>query len=566
MADTDKLVKVGQLDTVVDEIVNKFGETNGRLNDLNSGLSQNVVSTDIPFEVVTGYQINQTTGVFDSKAGWERTGYIDVSNGISVTVTTEYTLWNCAFYDSNYSMVSFMSIYQNTGALTIPDGASYLALSVASPRLTNVIVTVTRPSFKSNIDKSIADISTKVDFSYVDADCVFVQGALNSNNGSIDTTSAKRIASNFIELLTEKSAIHVAGKYQSNVFFYSVADTSGYISTTGWIDGDYIIGNGVSIPADAENIRITLRNKADTASNISPSDIQNGEFSVEYVSKKADELDLIKYDDLFVPTTNPNIIYVCRDSRVRNDIPPNSKYAIKTTAYNQYDRVRFSVTKTTDGEYVAVHDITINNLAVNPDGTTISSAINTADCSLAELNQYDWGLKYGTQYAGLQVPMLDDCLRLASIYNLSVVLDLKWTVTDADVDALTAMLAKYGQTDAIFFAVNPTNAEKFKAKNKRFSYQYAGTYEQMQTQTANLTALLTGYNHVYLANRPLGTAPTTDIINYACLNNFEIMYSPIEGMTKLIALGFDKGITLMECHYIENIKKSVMDYADSLVE
>jgi hypothetical protein len=34
MADKDKLVKVGQLDTVVDEIVNKFGETNGRLRTL----------------------------------------------------------------------------------------------------------------------------------------------------------------------------------------------------------------------------------------------------------------------------------------------------------------------------------------------------------------------------------------------------------------------------------------------------------------------------------------------------------------------------------------------------
>lgn len=33
MADTDKLVKVGQLDTIVDEIVDKFGETNGRLDE-----------------------------------------------------------------------------------------------------------------------------------------------------------------------------------------------------------------------------------------------------------------------------------------------------------------------------------------------------------------------------------------------------------------------------------------------------------------------------------------------------------------------------------------------------
>ena len=33
MADTDKLVKVGPLDTIVDEIVDKFGETNGRLDE-----------------------------------------------------------------------------------------------------------------------------------------------------------------------------------------------------------------------------------------------------------------------------------------------------------------------------------------------------------------------------------------------------------------------------------------------------------------------------------------------------------------------------------------------------
>lgn len=44
MADTDKLVKVGQLDTIVDEIVDKFGETNERLDNVkeeidNTGLT-----------------------------------------------------------------------------------------------------------------------------------------------------------------------------------------------------------------------------------------------------------------------------------------------------------------------------------------------------------------------------------------------------------------------------------------------------------------------------------------------------------------------------------------------
>lgn len=42
MADTDKLVKVGQLDTIVDEIVDKFGETNGRLQQVNTDLKNDI--------------------------------------------------------------------------------------------------------------------------------------------------------------------------------------------------------------------------------------------------------------------------------------------------------------------------------------------------------------------------------------------------------------------------------------------------------------------------------------------------------------------------------------------
>lgn len=540
------------------------GDVNDLKSALHSELHENTVSNSLPFEIVTGYQINQTTGAFDEKSNWERSSYIDIDGGISIEVTTEYTIWNCAFYDASYAMLSFMSIYADTGSITIPSGAKYFAMSVASPRLAGVIVNVTKRSFNANIASEIATIRYEANNSLVDCPFSFVQGALNSNNGAIDSSSARRIASNFIRLLTEKMTVHVDNKYQSNVFFYS-SETNGYLSNSGWTNGDYIIGDSITIPSGAKLIRITLRNKADTASDITPSTIQQGEFLIEYLAKKANEIELEKFEKLFVPSASPNIMYVCRDCRVRNDIPPNSKYAIKATAYNQYDRARFSVTKTTDGQYVAVHDVTINGLAVNSDGSAISTPINTADCSLAELNVYDWGLKYGAQYAGLKVPMLDDCLKLASIYNLGIVLDIKWTVTAEDIDALTVMLAKYGQTDAIFFAVNPINAALLKAKNPRFSYLYAGTYEQMQTQTNNLAGLLTGYNHVYLANRPLGTAPTSDIINYACANNFDIMYSPIEGISELIALGFDKGITLMECHYIENIKKSVMEYADSLV-
>lgn len=58
MADTDKLVKVGQLDTIVDEIVDKFGETNGRLHVLD--ISKNINDPENIF-LYPGYM--DSTGV-----------------------------------------------------------------------------------------------------------------------------------------------------------------------------------------------------------------------------------------------------------------------------------------------------------------------------------------------------------------------------------------------------------------------------------------------------------------------------------------------------------------------
>lgn len=50
MADTDKLVKVGQLDTIVDEIVDKFGETNGRLAPVEECFSNPNVMSELSFD------------------------------------------------------------------------------------------------------------------------------------------------------------------------------------------------------------------------------------------------------------------------------------------------------------------------------------------------------------------------------------------------------------------------------------------------------------------------------------------------------------------------------------
>lgn len=262
---------------------------------------------------------------------------------------------------------------------------------------------------------------------------------------------------------------------------------------------------------------------------------------------------------------NPVLQFMCRDGRAVSEVPPDSVYAIKATAENEYDIIRFSVTKTTDGHYVAVHDITINGLARNPDGTAISETVRTAECTLEQLNQYDWGIAYGQQYAGLKVPVLDDCLKYAALYNLRVALDFKWTAfSDAEVDNIVEMLAKYGHYEALIMVAFDNNKSKFFDRNKRLSYNYYGTFANISDKQEYISSLLTGKNRVYLLLSPTSDAPTQEMIRFAIANGFDIMATEISSISQLASFGIGKGLTLIECNNIPNIKEAVNAYAESL--
>ena len=348
----------------------------------------------------------------------------------------------------------------------------------------------------------------------------------------------------------------IPATYDYNIFFYKgyvEAGLSNYISSTGWKNGNLELSTDISVPSEAKIFKFIVRWHSTPNSPIIPTDF------VGYI--------IIKKVQPTQGTLTPAITYLCRDGMATNDVPPNSIYAIKATANNQYDKIRFSVNKTTDGAYVCVHDTTINNLAVNPDGTPISNTINTRDCTLAELNQYDWGLKYGQQYAGLKVPILSNCVKYATMFNLTIALDIKFTasITDEDVEYISRLLAKYGQLQTIFFAIPITTMQKFYAKSKKFSYLFAGTYSQANSQAGSLKLLHSAYNKIYLAYRPMGEKPTDEFINLASVNDFDLMYSPLEGIEAIVSLGFDSGSSLLECHYIENIKDTIREYVSTLI-
>lgn len=380
----------------------------------------------------------------------------------------------------------------------------------------------------------------------------WIQGTISSADGRIDTSRMDRITDETFYDASTINSVTFNSDYQVLIGNYNNINVDSFVNVTTWAGSPITTFSG-------NYVRFAI--KKTNGANISPTD--NTGITINFKKTPVSTRIAAAEEKL---SCKPNAIFMCRDSMVNSKIPPNSKYAIKATAHSQYDMIRFSVNKTIDGQYVAVHDVYINDLAVNTDGTAITPQIRTDSLSLSELNAYDWGLKYGEQYAGLQVPLLENCIQLASLYNLTVAIDVKiTTVTSTDIDNLVNLLGKYSQNAIIMGNITISNMQTILTKNMKLSYLFSGTNEQIESQAASLKLLKNGYNDVYVAYRPMGSTPTAETIALAAANGLEIMYSPIDGLSELVTVGFDKGIKLFECHNIENIKINLQEYTDNLI-
>lgn len=301
-------------------------------------------------------------------------------------------------------------------------------------------------------------------------------------------------------------------------------------------------------------------------------------FITGYVSQSGvltvEELDALsvvdkEYKDGII-SNQPNIIWQCREGRVSSTRYPNqSKWAIEETARNQYDRIRFSIQKSADGQYFLCHDLTINNLARNPDGSQISETITAANLTIAELNAYDWGIKYGDKFAGMDVPMLADGLYYANLFNLAVTAEFKFQPTQEDVNSLWNLLCKYNCDKNLIINMENGLASMrlFSVKSPYISFGFGGSISWFRSALSALQELKTQYNQIFvLIYSNFGTPPTDEEIAEVKSEGFATWYTPIFNESELFdTLGFAKGVDLIECANIPFIKSTVRNYAQSLI-
>lgn len=141
--------------------------------------------------------------------------------------------------------------------------------------------------------------------------------------------------------------------------------------------------------------------------------------------------------------------------------PNQSLYAYDNALKNGYNTLLIDVMLTSDGYFVASHDATINAQARNPDGTIIEEDFTIAGHTLAEINYYDFGIRYGSQYAGMNIPLVEDFIKFCGLRNCPFILEFKVIPPDEKITEIGLMLRKYNVEKLAIIHGAETAVEKF---------------------------------------------------------------------------------------------------------
>lgn len=147
-----------------------------------------------------------------------------------------------------------------------------------------------------------------------------------------------------------------------------------------------------------------------------------------------------------------------------NNTPPEQSIPSYALAYKNGCRIMLAdIQVTEDGEYVCFHDLTLgddpstSNPVRHTDGSELTSAekaYTIGELTLAELDEFDFGIKKGQQYAGTKILRFADFLKWCKVMNCTAMAETKVTMTAAQAGEIANMVNMYGMDKNFIWAEN----------------------------------------------------------------------------------------------------------------
>lgn len=95
---------------------------------------------------------------------------------------------------------------------------------------------------------------------------------------------------------------------------------------------------------------------------------------------------------------------------VASEYPENTMSAFRASVDQGYHLIELDPKYTSDGQFVMLHDRTLNRTARKSDGSKIENEIRICDITLAQARSYDYGIFMGDRFRGEKIPTLGDVL------------------------------------------------------------------------------------------------------------------------------------------------------------
>ena len=261
-------------------------------------------------------------------------------------------------------------------------------------------------------------------------------------------------------------------------------------------------------------------------------------------------------------SSTPNIEFISRQGEI-GGYPENSLIGIKFACKNGYNNVRVSVNLTSDNIPVLFHDITINRLARNKDGTEIINPINIRDLTLEQVNSYDWGrISNKEELYGMNITTLEQFVRYAKYNGVKIRLELKQTYTSETIDTILNILLKYGMLSYTTFSSDMGNVldliyEKCKCVNFAFigHFNTALVDKALNYKNENNSVSIDIYSSDY-------DLLTTNDLLYCKNKNVKIKLGSVGDLNNLYKW-FETGIDELEVAFIGNPTDKILEYFNS---
>ena len=89
---------------------------------------------------------------------------------------------------------------------------------------------------------------------------------------------------------------------------------------------------------------------------------------------------------------------------VSTENPENTMESVRAAAEQGYRVAEIDVAVTSDGQFVLLHDSTINLTARMPDGSELTEETKISDISYEQALGYDLGVAFSRKFAGTKIP------------------------------------------------------------------------------------------------------------------------------------------------------------------